>query len=145
QRDHGRPQTWPEYRSLTPGDVLVTIEYCHACERHRMTFRHNADTFLHHAHAARDLLVPRFEGAGHLRLQVLLKPAAVDGAPQAWVATAGGGAGSGGGSSMSDGRRRMGAFEVQVAALGAHGGTNVHLVHSKLQSGCWPRLPLLNK
>lgn len=35
--------SWPEYAAIETGDVVVTVEHCHGCHRHRMTTRHDAE------------------------------------------------------------------------------------------------------
>ncbi|CAB1117179.1 unnamed protein product [Ectocarpus sp. CCAP 1310/34] len=33
--------SWPEHAEMEKGDVVVTVEHCHGCHRHRMTTRHD--------------------------------------------------------------------------------------------------------
>lgn len=40
------PLKWPEEQSLSPGDILVTVEHCAACARHRMSLHHKAEAYM---------------------------------------------------------------------------------------------------
>ena len=35
--------SWPEHAAMETGDVVVTVEHCHGCHRHRMTTRHDPE------------------------------------------------------------------------------------------------------
>lgn len=37
------PVSWPEHIAMEAGDVVVTVEHCHGCHRHRMTTRHDPE------------------------------------------------------------------------------------------------------
>ncbi|CAM9162474.1 unnamed protein product, partial [Choristocarpus tenellus] len=124
---------------LEEGDVVVTIEYCHGCERHQMTTRHNAQAYLQNACAARDYIIDGLRTSA-IRLAVTLKPAHLNsGRQQASRLRVGGGGGTKAGLTVRR-RDRVGAFEIQVAARASHSDTKTHTVHSKLSTGCWPRL-----
>ena len=36
---------WPEYHEMEDGDAVITIEYCHNCELHSLTTRHDPDVY----------------------------------------------------------------------------------------------------
>lgn len=35
--------SWPEHAAMETGDVVITVEHCHGCHRHRMTTRHDPE------------------------------------------------------------------------------------------------------
>lgn len=35
--------SWPEHAAMETGDVVITVEHCHGCQRHRMTTRHDPE------------------------------------------------------------------------------------------------------
>lgn len=35
--------SWPEHGAMEAGDVVITVEHCHGCHRHRMTTRHDPE------------------------------------------------------------------------------------------------------
>ncbi|CBJ31907.1 hypothetical protein Esi_0291_0012 [Ectocarpus siliculosus] len=111
------PLRWSEEKHMVAGDVLVTVEHCAACSRHRMSLHHNADAYIRRAAAMKTSAEQALIGAGR-------------------HPTAGGqGRGPGAGAqsmrlsqttsvvtkptteaSASGGVGRVGAFEVQVTA-----------------------------
>ncbi|CAM9719832.1 unnamed protein product [Ectocarpus fasciculatus] len=111
------PLRWSEEKRMVPGDVLVTVEHCAACSRHRMSVHHNADAYIRRAAAMKTSAEQALVGAGRH--------------------PTGGGQGRGPGAgaqsmrssrttsvvtkptteaSASGGVGRVGAFEVQVTA-----------------------------
>ena len=66
---------WPENdsESLEPGDVVITIEYCHSCEEHNYKSRHNPQKYLGLAHTYREAMCKVAASYG-VRLSVFLKP-----------------------------------------------------------------------
>eukprot|EP00904_Undaria_pinnatifida_P012546 jgi/Undpi1/8421/HiC_scaffold_25.g10889.m1 len=119
---------WPEHGFIESGDVVVTVEHCHECHGHRMTTRHDPEVYLRHANAVKELLIESLRRAP-IRLAVVLKRADLQSEPAV----------GGGGVKLP---RRVGAFEVQVAARHPREAKPVQaqVVHSKLASGRWPRL-----
>ncbi|CAN0394711.1 unnamed protein product, partial [Ectocarpus sp. 12 AP-2014] len=132
--------SWPEHAEMEKGDVVVTVEHCHGCHRHRMTTRHDPQVYLSHANAVKELLIESLRELP-VRLAVVLKKSPLRSRTLS-PGGDGGGSGSGSASATTLRRRRVGALEVQVAARHPNRGHLLHaqVIHSKLASGRWPRL-----
>ncbi|CBN79144.1 conserved unknown protein [Ectocarpus siliculosus] len=132
--------SWPEHAEMEKGDVVVTVEHCHGCHRHRMTTRHDPEVYLSHANAVKELLIESLRELP-VRLAVVLKKSPLRSRTLS-PGGDGGGSGSGSASATTLRRRRVGALEVQVAARHPNRGHLLHaqVIHSKLASGRWPRL-----
>ncbi|CAN0040980.1 unnamed protein product [Ectocarpus sp. 8 AP-2014] len=133
--------SWPEHAEMEKGDVVVTVEHCHGCHRHRMTTRHDPQVYLSHANAVKELLIESLQELP-VRLAVVLKKSPLR---SRTLSPGGDGGGSGSGSASATTlrrRRRVGALEVQVAARHPNRDHQLHaqVIHSKLASGRWPRL-----
>ncbi|CAM9703866.1 unnamed protein product, partial [Hapterophycus canaliculatus] len=105
----GAPPTvaWPEHAEMERGDVVVTVEHCHSCHRHRMTTRHDPEVYRRHANAVKELLIESLRESP-IRLAVILKRA-----PLRLNTSSRDGRGCS--AAASSGRdRRVGAFEIQV-------------------------------
>ncbi|CAM9779163.1 unnamed protein product, partial [Ectocarpus sp. 4 AP-2014] len=132
--------SWPEHAEMEKGDVVVTVEHCHGCHRHRMTTRHDPQVYLSHANAVKELLTESLRELP-VRLAVVLKKSPLR-SRTTLPGGDGGGSGSGSASATTLRRQRVGALEVQVAARHPNQGHLLHaqVIHSKLASGRWPRL-----
>ncbi|CAM9715266.1 unnamed protein product [Ectocarpus fasciculatus] len=132
--------SWPEHAEMEKGDVVVTVEHCHGCHRHRMTTRHDPEVYLSHANAVKELLIESLRELP-VRLAVVLKKSPLR-SKTSPLGGDGGGGGSGGAIATTLRRRRVGALEVQVAARHPNRAHLLHaqVIHSKLASGRWPRL-----
>eukprot|EP00752_Nemacystus_decipiens_P009585 g8564.t1 len=123
---------------METGDVVVTVEHCHGCHRHRMTTRHDPEVYLRHANAVREILIEILQEAP-IRLAIVLKKTKIR-----CKALPRGGVGNGATGATANAARqwRVGAFEIQVAARHPDRAHQLHVrvVHSKLASGRWPRL-----
>ncbi|CAM9262515.1 unnamed protein product [Ectocarpus sp. 12 AP-2014] len=58
------PLRWSEETHMVPGDILVTVEHCAACSRHRMSLHHNADAYIRRAAAMKTSAEQALIGAG---------------------------------------------------------------------------------
>ncbi|CAM9197834.1 unnamed protein product, partial [Ectocarpus sp. 13 AM-2016] len=58
------PLRWSEEKHMVPGDVLITVEHCAACSRHRMSLHHNADAYIRRAAAMKTSAEQALIGAG---------------------------------------------------------------------------------
>ncbi|CAM9343776.1 unnamed protein product, partial [Scytosiphon promiscuus] len=58
------PIRWEEEKNMAPGDILVTVEHCTACARHRMSLNHNADAYLQRAAVVQDVVKRALAAAG---------------------------------------------------------------------------------
>ncbi|CAM9734397.1 unnamed protein product, partial [Hapterophycus canaliculatus] len=156
------PIRWEEEGKMTPGDILVTVEHCTACARHRMSLHHNADAYIQRAAAVQGAVGRALSGAGRPPSasgrdagQTTLKQSSPNTSVLTKAVTE---------RSASGGVGRVGAFEVQVTACllaeqAQEGRSNVRLrlrtiqspapstckgvvrsltVSSKLSSGKWP-------
>ena len=47
--DLTQPRFYSSYTSLSPGDVVVSIEHCHNCHMHNITLRHNSADYVTNA------------------------------------------------------------------------------------------------
>jgi len=147
-------RTWPEYSIIENDDVVVTIEHCWECWKHRDITHHNEEKYMEVAEAVRAALVEtarQFE----IRMYAVLKPAE----------SMTGSSGSDEGAIMTsttmkanpqnntkkvfeiDYSKRCGALEVQVAFKTPADNNNnsnrpliSHILFSKIFHGCWPVL-----
>jgi len=154
-------RSWPEYESLEPNDVTITIEHCHSCHRHQFKTRHNEAKYLDLAREYRQIMI-RVCSQFACRLNIIMKPIndhdplvdwnfhhSLDYSP-----ILNGNPGKSGGDKNSFTRvdvmekvqfetntNRCGAFEIQVALKQSSGRAVKHILFSKLFYGAWPCRP----
>jgi hypothetical protein len=117
---------WREYANLRRDEILVTVEHCHNCHRHKMSTWHDESVFRQNVDAVENFLRgSSLESQTGRRIVVVSKGIDLDG--------------------KQKGGNVIGAFEVHVAAIGESGQVCMHMCHSKFATGCWPRLPTLRK
>jgi len=154
-------RSWPEYETMQPNDVTITIEHCHSCHKHQFKTRHVESKYLNLARDYRQIMI-RVCAQFACRLSILMKPI-VDHDPLAdwnfhhsmdYSPILVGNPGKSGGDKNSFTRvdvmekiqfetntNRCGAFEIQVALKQASGQVVKHILFSKLFYGAWPCRP----
>lgn len=142
--------SWPDYEHIGPNEVLVTIEHCTNCAHHKLNTHHKEEHYIKMATAVQMCLedaVQQFP----VRFSVVLKPISLEAhihPPEraqelleehtfhAFKVT----------SDIIETvstSLRTGAFEVQVAFRDPQRHVVVHLLHSKLFRGEWPKKRIL--
>jgi hypothetical protein len=150
---------FPEYLLLEKDDLMITIEYCHSCESHNWSNHHNEEQYLSVATNIQDT-IEMFLKDFPTRFFCLLKP--IEDLVEMKLAKAKHKSMNLASSSSSSSdalneicrssmflpggcESRIGALEVQFhLKTGVKNEDKVvHILHSKLLSGNWPKIPMI--
>eukprot|EP01038_Epipyxis_sp_PR26KG_P004554 gene4554-6426_t len=123
------PRQFSAYSKLDNLDLIISIEYCHSCEHHNKSTRHNPDEYAKNsdiflkvvAQIAHESCVSARVGITRFKASITHK------------------------SKLTDEDSRIGAFEIHVAYRNVHGDIIPGIIHSKLTSRKWPSKSVLSK
>ena len=132
-------QNFVEYKFLQENQFVVTIEYCANCEEHKMHTFHNSELYKNYAMSIQKCISLRFPF-----VNILLKPIDTDILKENEFKL----------PKVKNGQSynnfpftndkfkqvRIGAMEIQICAKKNGKEIKTGLVHSKLQTGKWPKI-----
>ena len=130
-----------EYENITPGNFLITIEYCSSCEEHfHITQHFNSNFFKDLAIKYQKIIMERFPF-----IKVVLKPSDVDivkGKVIKMKNPEKNGDSHPKFSFLNEQFKpcRIGAFEIQIATKNEKNETLIRLIHSKLKTKKFPKV-----
>ena len=134
-------QNFVEYNFLQENQFIVTIEYCANCEEHKMHTFHNSELYKNYALSIQKCISLRFPF-----INILLKPIDTDILKENEFKL----------PKVKNGENlnvpfvndkfkevRIGAMEIQISAKKNGKDIKTGLIHSKLQTGKWPKINLI--